>query len=1002
MTLNFDIDRVELDNVDFFNFNLTLKPVKPIINKFEFNESPDIEEMTKLLKYPNIFTDVREYEKLKEYNNLILNGEKINYIKKKSKTDDDDEIKQFKFGRRYATKLKGLQGFTRKTRSHIARNKYFDVDIENALPSILNNKLISEWEQVNKELQKLKLNTKCDVIIIKLNKIINNKKFDALNKLHIDRETIYKLFDDVYKINGVNKQEMLPIIKKFYVALINGASIDKFFTENKILLKKTATEDQKRQLDLYNQNFKQEIDIIHDIIYNTNNNIVESLEKYYIDNHITKNIYEIKNAVLCCWYFEIESRILDTVIKYLTHNKLISNNNIVLIFDGFYLLNEDFKTMTDKIELIKNLKKLIYETFNIDITYTIKPIKDTYTEEDFKQAEEEINKQDIEDDDDTQETGDENTEENNLENDTGDKNNNLNNNNLSNALFNLINGNLDHHNTAEFYQKYIEPDRYIYTEKRGWYEYNNYNILEIKGEKPPTNLIKNLPDLIKKLCNKELKNLKNPKTTMKNYENYKKLYDLKIKCLDNAKKKIGNSSFINAVIGLLRGFYKQEDIIDKLDKAHNVIAFRDGYLYDVKEGNFRKILKNDYITKNIKRQAPRYIISDNKLNVINDFLNSLQDTPEKVNYLINILSLAIFTKKHQHLYIFTGGGSNGKTLLMNLYNEMLGNEEYYIQGENNFLTSTIKAGAPNSTLAQCRGVRVLVISEPNEDERGKSELNMPNIKNYTGNEPITTRNLNEKTFTYKPQFNTFLLCNDIPGVNRLDYGTKRRLKIIKFPFRFVNKKDIVNENDREANKELENEIKSDTELLDAFLIILLKKAHEIYNYSSLDEPEEFNDALNEYFEDNNPVKNFIDENYFITNDDKDRILTSVLHSQYMETGAKMDKKIFRKFITDENIKIIKSSGKEYYTGILRQTDNIIYKFIKNETVKDINNKIKNADLFELFQRSEIYNFEQIKDTAKPTEQKFYSILELMKLETETINDTIYYTNINTLDTTTTQ
>merc|ERR1712166_575639 len=56
-----------------------------------------------------------------------------------------------------------------------------------------------------------------------------------------------------------------------------------------------------------------------------------------------------------------------------------------------------------------------------------------------------------------------------------------------------------------------------------------------------------------------------------------------------------------------------------------------------------------------------------------------------------------------------------------------------------------------------------------------------------GNDTITARRLHQSNISFLPQMKYFLACNDLPDVKDNTDGTWRRLRVIKFISRFVNK-----------------------------------------------------------------------------------------------------------------------------------------------------------------------------------------------------------------------
>jgi len=143
-------------------------------------------------------------------------------------------------------------------------------------------------------------------------------------------------------------------------------------------------------------------------------------------------------------------------------------------------------------------------------------------------------------------------------------------------------------------------------------------------------------------------------------------------------------------------------------------------------------------------------------------------------------------------------------LLFDLLKNCIGDSFY--PARNTFLTGEVKPNAPIPSLSNCRAVRILSVSEPNTG--GKTcELNCEFVKSMTGKYTITTRKLYQDQISYIPQFNLFLQCNDKPDIPKLDDGIGRRLRVIDYPFKFVD--NPKNPGEKKVNKKLKVEFKND-------------------------------------------------------------------------------------------------------------------------------------------------------------------------------------------------
>ena len=168
--------------------------------------------------------------------------------------------------------------------------------------------------------------------------------------------------------------------------------------------------------------------------------------------------------------------------------------------------------------------------------------------------------------------------------------------------------------------------------------------------------------------------------------------------------------------------------------------------------------------------------------------------------------------------------------------------------------------------------------------------------------------------TYKPKYNVFLQCNDIPNMKKLDNGMKRRLKIINYKFQFVS--NPINPDDRLRDNSIKDRIKKDDNLINAFLYLLIQAAKVSTFEEEIIQPQEIKDALNNYFEDNNPVQSFLLEYFEITKDKKDRVKCSEFNDRFNRCGTeKLSPTKIIKDMAFNGFDIYKSNGIKYFVGI---------------------------------------------------------------------------------------
>jgi len=469
-----------------------------------------------------------------------------------------------------------------------------------------------------------------------------------------------------------------------------------------------------------------------------------------------------------------------------------------------------------------------------------------------------------------------------------------------------------HSDFAKMYKDLI-PNRYIVSKNKDWYEYNQYNVL-INQNGIPSSLPNNITDVLQKhIIDNRNKVLPDDKQ-----------YDNVMRLAKKAYQNLGNCSYVKGIIQFLENMYLNSDLDDLIDANINVLAFNNK-LYDIKIKGFRLIEPKDYITKTTKIDAPTEENKE-KMKEINNLLLSIFGKLDLVEYWLKTTALSLFTNKFESLYILTGTGGNGKGLLSTILNKVLG--DYIYTASNTFLTERIKGGQANSTLAKCKGIRYLLVSEP-DDGSNESEFNVEFIKMITGGDTITTRDLYKSNFSFTPQFTPFVQCNKKPKLGKMDNGIKRRLKIHNFPFEFVETPDEKKLNQRKINTKLKTSMTK--EFYDNFILLLLNTASENIDLGDIKQPKEVADETASYFESNNPVKQFIDI-YITPSTEKIKIvdLFELYKSSKLEVISKTR---FRDDLEHNDIKVEKHRG-NYYVMNITYTNPDIKKETKDGFIED--------------------------------------------------------------------
>lgn len=287
----------------------------------------------------------------------------------------------------------------------------------------------------------------------------------------------------------------------------------------------------------------------------------------------------------------------------------------------------------------------------------------------------------------------------------------------------------------------------------------------------------------------------------------------------------------------------------EFDSNPNLIGFPNGVL-DLISFEFRRAKKDEFITITCK-----YVYDDTiDILLAENFLKDYFPLQEDYQYVLDLLSLCLEGRNRTQQFNICYGfsASNGKSFLMerlfNIFND------YSNTFPVNMITSKMReAGNANVDLINFKYKRFMYCSEPEANSKFNTNL----LKQLTGDTITARKNYSNEIAKIKPTYNLFICCNRLPELDLYDEGINRRINIIEFKNKFVDKPNKKNKNEKQRKKyeeiELENIEKSLLHLLIKNFKDLKERAFEIK------EPEYLKLLKESYGESNNNIKELLDE-----------------------------------------------------------------------------------------------------------------------------------------------
>lgn len=208
-----------------------------------------------------------------------------------------------------------------------------------------------------------------------------------------------------------------------------------------------------------------------------------------------------------------------------------------------------------------------------------------------------------------------------------------------------------------------------------------------------------------------------------------------------------------------------------------------------------------------------------------------------------------------------GSGSNGKSTIINLLKKTMGTYSSELsKSAFNFRSTDSKYA-----LYQMRGVSQTILEEM---PKGVN-LDIDTLKEIAGTETIVARGVCKDFISFDNMLRVFVSTNHLPNMQAHDYGSRRRLAVLPFPYRFVSAekhKQDPRPNDRMAYGSLTQEATSNTPLLEAFLAWRVQGAVRWWKAGGqgryqleANQPKSVSRATSQWIDSTNPVQQFFND-----------------------------------------------------------------------------------------------------------------------------------------------
>lgn len=382
-----------------------------------------------------------------------------------------------------------------------------------------------------------------------------------------------------------------------------------------------------------------------------------------------------------------------------------------------------------------------------------------------------------------------------------------------------------------------------------WYEFRNHRWVSI--EKGYTLFYEEIPVL---LFNEYMKMIQAESSRAQSTTNErdKDICSKNVETLSKITRKLKNTEFVkNKMYKECSGMFYEPNFEEKLDSNPCLLGFENG-IYDLENHEFREGRPEDYVSFSTGINYIEYDENNPYVEEIEEFFGKVLTNDGVKQYVLMLMaSMLDGNNRDEKFYIFTGGGANGKSKCLELYQNTIG--DYGCIFNVSLLTQKrVGSSSTNSELAIAKGKRFAILQEPEENEK----MNVGLMKELSGGDKIQCRGLFKEPIKYKPMFTMILVCNHMPSLPAEDGGTWRRVRRIEFLSHFTDNPDINKSNEFMIDKDLPYKFECWKE---TFMTMLLKIFKQYKENGEMKEPPEVLEATKDYQRKNDIFADYFEE-----------------------------------------------------------------------------------------------------------------------------------------------
>jgi len=232
-------------------------------------------------------------------------------------------------------------------------------------------------------------------------------------------------------------------------------------------------------------------------------------------------------------------------------------------------------------------------------------------------------------------------------------------------------------------------------------------------------------------------------------------------------KRSNNRTGLNAFLDIAQR--KRTALMEEFDQDPYLLNCQNGTL-DLRTGELRGHDRADRITRVVQSDYD----ADAEPVAFKEFLDTIQPDPSVRAFLQRSIGYSLLgVVRERSFWILYGTGANGKSVFVNLFNNLLGD---YASGTTAGTIMQGKGSQIPNDIARLKGKRFVIIPETEENEK----LNAALVKSLSAGDTVTARFLFGEFFDYAFSGKLWIATNHKPTITDHSKGMWDRMKLVPF------------------------------------------------------------------------------------------------------------------------------------------------------------------------------------------------------------------------------